>query len=287
VHTTVGYAWRPISLIGHRTALRAGVPIVFVQDGDKTQAIRQMGGPASVAHAAVYRRMVIYGTRTSTLALLKGPELMTKYAGYADRAMEILDTSHARDQVIASNDLQSRLVNRSTVRRLVYAGRLHEMKRVDLALQLVADACRAGMAVELAIYGDGPDRERLAALADDLDLGPRIQFHGYTEYDKLLIELRAYDAQILPSSLDETPRSVFDGFAAGLPLLAASTPYTRARQIQDRAVVLFETSDLLAALTRLLDRLADLSHHARTAALNNSAEDWYARRAERTFEAIG
>jgi glycosyltransferase involved in cell wall biosynthesis len=287
LHTTVGYTWRPFPFLAHRAAVRAGVPTVFVQDMDKGVAIRQSGGRLAPVHAAVYERMVGRCVRSSRLSLLKGPDLMQKYGALAPGALEILDTSHSRLQVIALDDLEHRLAMRSRTLRLVFAGRLVSRKRVDLALRFVAAVRRAGRPVDLAIYGDGPERDDLAEIAKELGVDDAVEFHGYAAYDELLLELRSYDAQILPSPVEDTPRSVFDGYAAGLPLLAAPTSYTRTRAQIDQAVVfLGEDEVAVAAYDRLVIDLVALSRSAMQAGLANSAEQWYLRRAQATFEAI-
>jgi glycosyltransferase involved in cell wall biosynthesis len=287
LHTTVGYAWRPFPLLAHRAATKAGVPTVFVQDGDKGAAIRQSGTRTAAAHACVYERMVRYGVRTASISMLKGPDLVGKYGHFGRNVLEILDASHSRSQVIESGHLESRLARKREALHLVFAGRLVALKRVDLALRLVAAVRRAGRPVQLAIYGDGPERLALATLAADLGLQGAIEFYGYMHYDELLVRLRSYDAQILPSALDETPRSVFDGYAAGLPLLAAPTPYTRTRERQDESVVLYQgESDAVRAIDDLVASLGSLSRAARSAGLENSAEQWYLRRAEATFSVI-
>ena len=61
-----------------------------------------------------------------------------------------------------------------------YLGRLHASKCVDVLLRATA-ALRQRHNVRLLIYGEGPKREELAALAAQLDLGGLIEWGGHVE----------------------------------------------------------------------------------------------------------
>jgi glycosyltransferase involved in cell wall biosynthesis len=85
---------------------------------------------------------------------------------------------------------------------------------------------------------------------------------------------------------------IFDGYAAGLPLLAFNIDYVQERYDQEHAAFLLprnqieESATGLARLGRNPGQLAELSRRARAAAEYHSAENWYRRRAEWTIEAV-
>lgn len=85
---------------------------------------------------------------------------------------------------------------------------------------------------------------------------------------------------------------IFDGYAAGLPLLGYDIDYVRERADEEKATVVLplgdrETgADRLAALCRDRAKPAELARAARRAAEYHSAENWYRRRADWTIEAV-
>jgi glycosyltransferase involved in cell wall biosynthesis len=99
---------------------------------------------------------------------------------------------------------------------LVYAGRLLREKRIDLLLEAVARL----NGPQLAVYGDGPDRERLEKLADRLGLGGTVLFHEYlpTNVD---VWRRMGESRIAvqPSSREGFGLFPLEAMAAGLPVV--------------------------------------------------------------------
>jgi hypothetical protein len=84
---------------------------------------------------------------------------------------------------------------------------------------------------------------------------------------------------------------IFDGYAAGLPLIGYSIPYVLEREREDNAVVSTPrdphgAAAVLAELDRDRPRLAALAKQARTAAQYHAADAWYRRRADWTNEAV-
>jgi glycosyltransferase involved in cell wall biosynthesis len=71
---------------------------------------------------------------------------------------------------------------------LFFASRLAPLKRADLAIRALAEP--AARHVRLVIGGDGPERERLQALAHSLSVADRVMFAGYID-DRTLVEYLA------------------------------------------------------------------------------------------------
>jgi L-malate glycosyltransferase len=102
--------------------------------------------------------------------------------------------------------------------RVVFTGRLHPQKNLDLLLDIWPEvSARTG--ASLILVGDGPERERLAARAADLGIGERVHFAGSVpspaEY------LRAADAFALPSVAEGMSNSLLEAMATALPCLAS------------------------------------------------------------------
>ena len=142
------------------------------------------------------------------------------------------------------------------------------------------------------MIGDGVERTGLQQQAEQLGLHKSVRFLGNRVYGKeLLSDLGSYDAVLFTPQAEDTPRMIFDGYAAGLPLLGYSLPYVLERELEDGAAVSSmrdpqSAASLLVTLDSDRDRLAKLAARAREAALYHAADAWYRRRAEWTDEAV-
>jgi glycosyltransferase involved in cell wall biosynthesis len=166
-------------------------------------------------------------------------------------------------------------------------------KGLHVGLKVVQRARRSGADVEFDIIGLGPEEESLKRLSTSLGLDGAVRFLGQFPYGtELLRRLATYDLLLFTPTEEDTPRMLYDGYAAGLPLLAANIPFVLHRAKVDGAAVTFPVGDVEAGgevLSRLCQeraRLRDLSNRARLAGLEHSAESWYRRRRDWTVQAV-
>lgn len=302
VHGALDDLYKPIAFEGVREALRQGKPTIFVQDTDHVLRIREAcrGAPLprrlrEEAFAFAYERACRWAVARADLSLLKGRSLMERYGPFARNARDFHDTSYALADVVARDRLERRLATLAPGRpvRLVYCGRLVERKGLSLSLRLLARAIAAGADLTLDLVGDGPQRAALEAATASAPLAARVRFLGSMPYGRALLDaLAEYDALLFTPTREDTPRMIFDGYAAGLPLLGSEIAYVRERHDAEGATVLLDRADedrAAAALVRVARdpaSLAPLARRARDAAEYHAADAWYRRRAEWTFEAV-
>jgi glycosyltransferase involved in cell wall biosynthesis len=87
---------------------------------------------------------------------------------------------------------------------VAYAGRLAPEKGVDVLLRAVARVRASLTGTRLLIAGDGPERDRLRALAAELGLGPEdVSFLGHLPHTELERRLDLAWVQAVPSLWDE------------------------------------------------------------------------------------
>ncbi|MFT7841038.1 glycosyltransferase family 4 protein [Saccharothrix sp. BKS2] len=105
------------------------------------------------------------------------------------------------------------------VRRLVFVGLLVARKGVATLLEALAVPGVMPADATLAVVGDGPERARAEVLAGRL--GGRVRFLGFRPDVPEL--LRAHDALVLPSTMEQQPLVVAEAMAAGKPVVATDT----------------------------------------------------------------
>jgi glycosyltransferase involved in cell wall biosynthesis len=306
VHTTIGDAFRPFCVAAVDIAHRARKPTVFVVDQDIVLRM-QRARPAlvwsrrleSLAHAALYQRQCRQACAMADLVMLKGRTTVARYGSHARMLRPIEDTSYLSSEVVSEDLVQSRtdrLLRCQEPLRLAFCGRLVHIKGVDTSIGLLAQARRAGANLAFDIIGGGPELENLRRLAAELGVADAVCFHGAMPYGPdLLQRLAGAHALLFTPRIDETPRMIFDGYAAGLPLVARAIDYLFERSESEQAAVLLpqdlsgrqsEAVATLVELDRDRARLAGLTRNALKAAHEHAADRWYERRAQWTFEMV-
>jgi glycosyltransferase involved in cell wall biosynthesis len=220
---------------------------------------------------------------------------MGRYARYARNAHEFHDTSYLTSEMAPESDIERRISTLSTEQRplrLVYCGRLVPRKGVGRAVDLVARARARGADVTFEVIGNGPEEPALREQIAAAGVGDGVKLAGSAPYGpSLLRRLSTFDALLFTPTAEDTPRMIFDGYAAGLPLIADGIPYVREREAEEGATLVLAgdpaaAAEQLVSLSKERGALVDLTRAAVKAGRYHSADAWYRRRAEWTHEAV-
>lgn len=103
-------------------------------------------------------------------------------------------------------------------RALVAIGRLESQKGFDWLIDRMPAVMEMAPAHDLLIVGDGPDRARLHAQRDRLNLHRRVHLCGF-RHDTGSI-LRAADLALIPSRWEGMPNVLLEAMACGIPVIA-------------------------------------------------------------------
>jgi len=289
-HTAACDVFRPVTFMAHAAAVRAGVPSVFVGPDMDVHVTLPDTLPGRLQRA-IFDRWTRRALRTARLGLLKEGLVYDRYQRFGSNVKAVCHSMHRETDVIAGDRLEQRLQAMDSGRplRAVYAGRFVRRKGLHDSISAIADATRAGAAVELHLFGSGPEEDALRRQATALGVADRVVFHGVVEYSPAFIRtLAEFDLFLFMPIEEDTPRALFDTMAAGLPLLGTRIPFLRTRVENDRLGVLVEIRDSSGAASQLrtlqtdVDRLRALSRNARNAGLRHSVDRWYRLRAEWT-----
>jgi len=103
---------------------------------------------------------------------------------------------------------------------LVYVGRLSYEKSVDVVLEAFSKVLKDSPKSTLLIGGDGPDRQRLEKLADDLGIKEKVLFKGFLRGQDWLEAFQSADVFITASKSENMPLTILEAMSAGLPVVA-------------------------------------------------------------------
>jgi glycosyltransferase involved in cell wall biosynthesis len=104
--------------------------------------------------------------------------------------------------------------------RVGVVARLSPEKGVDIALRVHAEVVRRFPGARLVVAGEGPQGERLRALAEDLGVAGDVEWLGYQ--DDLETVYGTLDVLLLPSRSEGLPNVALEALAYGVPVVASN-----------------------------------------------------------------
>lgn len=103
--------------------------------------------------------------------------------------------------------------------RFIAIGRMVASKGFDLLLEALAVQVEPGRAT-LTLIGDGPERERLLRLTEDLGLSGVVRFTGSLTPEQVRAELLTADVFVLSSRDEGLPRTLLEAAACSIQIIA-------------------------------------------------------------------
>ena len=164
---------------------------------------------------------------------------------------------------------------RSAAPSLLVVGRLAPAKGFDDAIAALGELRRRGMTPRLVVVGDGPERERLAALAREQGVESQVEFRGALTHDAIAPLYASAWLLLAPSKVlangrrDGIPNVVIEAMAAGVPVAGTRAAGLEEAIVPGRTGALCDPGDprgLADAIEPLLrdpaelDRLGALAH---------------------------
>jgi glycosyltransferase involved in cell wall biosynthesis len=152
---------------------------------------------------------------------------------------------------------------------LVYVGRISEEKNIWELLAQFALAREMVPELHLLLVGDGPRRERVPERARTLGVGEAVHCPGAVPFEDVGSALALAEGFVTASTSEVHPLTVIEAMAAGLPVVAVSSPGIRDTVEHGRTGILTSKgTGLAAAMVSLLSdqaRREQLGEAARAA----------------------
>lgn len=173
-------------------------------------------------------------------------------------------------------DLRASLNWPSSRKRLLFAGRLAAVKRIDLLLDGFRDIAAERPDWDLVIAGDGPLR---SALSDNMPSAPRgrVFWLGFCDPHRLRMCYHACHVLALPSDYEPWGVVVNEAMAAGLPVVASDAVGAAYELVNDGVNGrIFTRGDVSALRAALLDITDELQYPRFRSAVGAALAGWKA-----------
>lgn len=131
--------------------------------------------------------------------------------------------------------------------------RFDTIKNQTLMIRGFAKALNTHSNIRLVLVGDGPERETLAQLVDELDLQDAVHFTGYQPEPKRYINL--FDAFLLTSLSEGTSMTLLEAMSVGKPCIASNAGGNPEIVSHEKTGLIFPSEnepELVNAMNRLI-----------------------------------
>lgn len=105
--------------------------------------------------------------------------------------------------------------------RIVVPRRLYPKNGVEYFVRAMPGIVAELPEADALVVGDGPERERLEALAEELGVRERVRFLGSRPHEEMPGHLRSGDLAVFPSLMEATSVAALECMACGVPVAAS------------------------------------------------------------------
>lgn len=150
-------------------------------------------------------------------------------ARYAEKLGRKKHTTVIQNWIGAPHIFQSKTKEppTSTVPLILFVGRLHKVKQVDLLLRAFHILHQTNPDVQVHIIGDGEEAQRLKKLTEVLGLSGHVHFLGFVERETVVEMMRKAAVFVLPSKIEGNPRVLIEAMMCKVPIVAMNVPGIR------------------------------------------------------------
>ena len=133
----------------------------------------------------------------------------------------------SESSIVVSNGIDfehiSRICPSDEKSDVIFAGRLIKEKNVDMLIKSIQLVKEKIPDINCLIIGNGPEKQKLKKLVNNLDVQDNISFKGFVDnYDDLIAYLKSSKVFVLPSSREGFGIVVTEANACGLPVVVVN-----------------------------------------------------------------
>jgi glycosyltransferase involved in cell wall biosynthesis len=266
-----------VGLLGLLIARLMDIPVAGTYHTDIPQYVRSLTNDEFLEQAAWSYMIWFYSQMEEVMVPSAGTREQLTARGLPVERMKPLprwvDTDSYSPEMRHQGFWESRGIARGRI-VLLYVGRVSREKGLEMLVDAFKELAASGLAIVLAVIGDGPYREEMqSALA-----GHPAVFTGYLAGEELQHGYASADVFVFPSATDTFGNVVLEAQASGLPVIVSDEGGPRELMVDGETGVVFRagsTANLTSAIHMLAsDRqlMTDMGCNARQFTLDNAPD---------------
>ena len=127
----------------------------------------------------------------------------------------------------AENEANLFCKERPPNRSILFVGRFHHVKQVDLLVNAFYFLHKKDPSIDLYLLGDGEERPKIRKLVTSLGLGESVQLLGYVGRQTVLKMMKQSGVLVLCSKMEGNPRVLLEAMLCKIPIVATNVPGIR------------------------------------------------------------
>jgi glycosyltransferase involved in cell wall biosynthesis len=156
--------------------------------------------------------------RRASVVWITAPSLMAKVKVSGAKRIRIIPNWVDIEEISKIEVSKERTVES----RILFVGRLHVVKQVDLLIRAFSVIHDKSPNTSLYILGDGELKQNLITLTKNLGLSNSVHFVGYVDQKTVLKMMKVSDVFVLPSKMEGNPRVLIEAMASKIPIVATN-----------------------------------------------------------------
>jgi glycosyltransferase involved in cell wall biosynthesis len=140
---------------------------------------------------------------------------------------------------------------------VIYLGRLKKYKSIDHLLRAFSLTLKKIPEAKLVVVGEGDFKDNLISLANELNLGDRVEFTGFVDQSEKVRRLQKAWVAVYPSLKEGWGLTNIEANACGTPVIASNVPGLKDSVVPGKTGLLFEYGDVPKLSECLIRILSD------------------------------
>jgi glycosyltransferase involved in cell wall biosynthesis len=199
-------------------SLLFGIPCVVYYHYDTALQVRYINKRPIIGTILLFLERFAF--KRAIVVWITSPSLMAKAKMFGAKRVRIIPNWIDIKEIEAIQTSRKK----SVVLRILFVGRLHRVKQIDLLIRAFHLVHERNPDIELYILGDGEQRQNLVKLANDLGLSDSIHFEGHVDQMSVFKMMKLSDVFVLPSKVEGNPRVLIEAMVNKVPIVATNVP---------------------------------------------------------------
>jgi len=252
--------YNPLNVIAHHYAKKHDVPFVLSAQGTLDPVRRKLKSKRKEIYEQLFGRNILRDL-SKAIAVSKAEVEQFMQMGVDEKKIEIVPNGILLSEF---QDLPTRGTFRTKYslrdhdRIMLFLGRIHRIKGLDLLVRTFSDLVKGLDALKLVIVGPGEDELYLRSIKKMVaahEIGDRVLFTGLLAGREKLCAYVDADVFVLPSHSEGLPMTVLEACASGTPVLISEQ--CNVPEVSDFEAGFVITNDRTSLLTALREILSE------------------------------